>query len=182
MSDHAVWPSVSRDAPCPVCGRADRCRVAADGGMAWCDREAHGAIRESGGGWIHALCPGGHGQARRTPRPAAPTRPTTSYATADEAITAVRLAIRGGATLAGRWTYHRADGAEHMIVARYDVASTPPTKQYRPINLADDGRWRIGDPTAPLPLYRLPELLASTADVIYVCEGEKCAMPPRTSG
>ncbi len=119
--------------------------------------------------------PGGHGQARCTPRPAAPTRPTTSYATADEAITAARLAIRGGATLAGRWTYHRADGAEHMIVARYDVASTPPTKQYRPINLADDGRWRIGDPTGPLPLYRLPELLASTADVIYVCEGEKCA-------
>lgn len=52
----ATWNRVSRDSPCPICGKPDNCEVSQDGQMVWCGRVADGALREnSGGQYLHRL-------------------------------------------------------------------------------------------------------------------------------
>ena len=82
----------------------------------------------------------------------------------------------GGSFVAG-WTYRDAGGGEVFRVIRF--ALPDGDKQYRPIHLAKDG-WRIGDPSGPLPLYRLDELPA--AGTVWVTEGEKAADAAREIG
>ncbi|MEK7469686.1 MAG: AAA family ATPase [Planctomycetota bacterium] len=111
------------------------------------------------------------------PRSAAPIKsPAPCYGSLDAAALALSKRIEGPE--AGRWTYHRADGSELFAVLRFNVTKTGDdgmpfsTKEYRPVRRDVDG-WRVGDPPAPLPLYRLP-LLGKSRLVVYV-EGEKCA-------
>lgn len=51
-----AWIRVSRQNPCPVCGKADNCSVSTDGGAVWCGRVDVGAERQNAGGqWLHVL-------------------------------------------------------------------------------------------------------------------------------
>lgn len=75
--------------------------------------------------------------------------------------------------------YLRASGSVSFRVLRYDrpTEKDPHAKQFRPLSpwLVDGVlRWKYRDPPGPLPLYNLPNLLASDAPVV-VCEGEKAA-------
>jgi hypothetical protein len=57
------WRRVSRDHPCPLCGKPDNCSVSSDGDAVWCGRISDGAVRENlGGQFLHILN-------ERTPRP-----------------------------------------------------------------------------------------------------------------
>src|SRR4051812_30069671 len=67
-SQQADWRRVSRENPCPVCGKPDWCSVAADGSVATCQRVEAGAVKDLGeAGWLHRLRedeprrPRGHG-------------------------------------------------------------------------------------------------------------------------
>lgn len=72
-----------------------------------------------------------------------------------------------------QWIYRAADGEEWLWVVRFQVAGQKG-KSYRPFHIDSTAGWVCGDPPGPLPLYRLPELLASDAPV-WVGEGEKVA-------
>lgn len=49
-----TWKHVTREAPCPICGKADWCIVSADGDAVVCYRvESQKAAK--GGGWLHIL-------------------------------------------------------------------------------------------------------------------------------
>ncbi len=72
--------------------------------------------------------------------------------------------------LCGEWVYQSGDGEELLHVARFDDCRGGG-KEYRPF-YCRDGRWHLGDPPGPLPLYGLPEV--ADASEVWVCEGEKC--------
>ncbi len=44
------WTRVTREKPCPICGKQDNCSVSSDGALVWCGRVSEGAIRENKGG------------------------------------------------------------------------------------------------------------------------------------
>jgi hypothetical protein len=47
---------VTRDKPCPICGRGDWCLIAEDGSAAICPRVEEGSVKRCGdGGWLHIL-------------------------------------------------------------------------------------------------------------------------------
>jgi hypothetical protein len=55
MNDHS-FDRVSRDYPCPICGRPDWCLVRDDESAAICPRVSEGAVRRVGeAGWLHIL-------------------------------------------------------------------------------------------------------------------------------
>ena len=78
-------------------------------------------------------------------------------------------ATRLGGDVVATWTYTDPAGSDVFAVARFN---TPRGKQYRPFHKAPGG-WIIGDPPAPLPLYRLPDL--ADHERVFVVEGEKAA-------
>ncbi len=50
------WVSVTREHPCPICGKSDNCKLARDGGAAWCGRVEQGSIQQNAGGqFLHQL-------------------------------------------------------------------------------------------------------------------------------
>jgi hypothetical protein len=50
------WRRVSREEPCPVCGKPDWCLVDTDGALAICPRTEDGAVKRCGeAGWLHRL-------------------------------------------------------------------------------------------------------------------------------
>jgi len=50
------WIRVTRDHPCPLCGKPDNCTVSRDGQMAWCGRIDQGSLRQNAGGqYLHRL-------------------------------------------------------------------------------------------------------------------------------
>jgi hypothetical protein len=50
------WIRVSRQSPCPLCGKPDNCSVSQDGQAVWCGRVSEGAIGENAGGqYLHRL-------------------------------------------------------------------------------------------------------------------------------
>jgi len=116
---------------------------------------------------------GGAKRPSRTAKPdPTPKKPTPIYPTADDAITAARLMIRG-ATLANAWTYP----GDTFRVARFDLADG--SKQFRPVHLNCVG-WKIGDPPGQLPVYRADDLPRD--ETIFIVEGEKCADAARSIG
>jgi hypothetical protein len=77
------------------------------------------------------------------------------------------------------WQYKSAGGESVFHVCRFEPTKPPangekPEKTFRPISHVDNG-FVIEDPPGPLPLYRLPELLALPNATVYICEGEKAA-------
>jgi hypothetical protein len=81
-----------------------------------------------------------------------------------------------GGSVEGEWVYHNAEGEEWFRLVRFRVIGKEgtPGKTYRPFHIDPMKGWVQGDPPGPLPLYRLPELLASSGPVWFT-EGEKCA-------
>lgn len=73
---------------------------------------------------------------------------------------------------AGRWFYHDAQGAQVACVLRFN-REDGDGKTFRPVHRDGTG-WRIGDPPGLWPLYNLPAILSSSAQV-FIVGGEKCA-------
>jgi len=90
----------------------------------------------------------------------------TVYATAQDAIGELE---RKHGTHSAAWTYHDAAGEVVGMIVRWDTAGD---KDIRPVSKSAKG-WIVGGMPEPRPLYRLPELLASPDERVYVCEGEK---------
>jgi hypothetical protein len=135
-----------------------------------CGRERAAAAAELATGKSH------HRTFSPPPAPAAaPSKKRNVYPDADAAIAAA--AHQSGGSFAGAWVYRDANGSEVFRVIRY--ALPDGEKQYRPIHQAKDG-WRIGDPSGPLPLYRLNDLPAT--GTVWVTEGEKAADAARDIG
>lgn len=57
MTGHSdKWIRVSRQDPCPICGKPDNCTVSRDGEMVWCGRVEDGSISQNAGGqFLHRL-------------------------------------------------------------------------------------------------------------------------------
>ena len=93
---------------------------------------------------------------------------------------AIVAACPRGHVFVTSWPYKDANGESVFHVCRFESTTpTPdgkkPEKTFRPISRINGG-FVIKDPEGPLPLYRLPELLAASTDAaIYVTEGEKAA-------
>jgi hypothetical protein len=101
------------------------------------------------------------------------------YRTPERAIAGCLRGIPGGRLSGlGPWIYKDAEGFEVMRIYRVDQPGGD--KQFRPV-YPDAAGWRVGDPyKSRLPLYHLDEI--QSADVVYVCEGEKCADLVRNLG
>lgn len=173
-----TWREVSRDAPCPICGKPDWCG-ASDDGASRCMRVADTPV-----GWRKVkTCPDGGtvfrraderpagSSVKRAPATGARVGPLLSFPSLAEAIAAAGRRV--GGKHAGTWTYRRGDGREVLSVARFNLAGG--RKAFRPFH-RDGARYVIGDPPEEdgmLPIYRLPELLGQGR--VFVVEGEKCA-------
>jgi hypothetical protein len=68
--------------------------------------------------------------------------------------------------------YRDIKGAPYLKVAKCVSKSG---EKYCPQYHWEDGQWAKDAPTGPKIPYRLPELLASTSRVVWICEGEKDA-------
>lgn len=110
-------------------------------------------------------------------------RPSQPYPSLQAAIGTLSRAIskkHPGSAFAGSWEYRDATGNVRMVTARWNLPgesgdNAKPKKTFRPIRHDSDG-WRTCDPPEPLPLYRLPILLAADRTaVIHVAEGERKA-------
>jgi putative DNA primase/helicase len=177
----ATWLRVNRAKPCPVCGKDHACKVTADGAVAMCKRIAQGAFKESKGWYFHRLIEkrhSGNGQAHRTNSRLQAQQVRYAPKIYPDAQAAIDAAGRQcGGRFVNKWTYRNRDGDIVLRVIRY--ALPDGGKQYRPIHPSKDG-WRIGDPSGPLPLYRLYKL--PTDGLVCVTEGEKAADAARNIG
>lgn len=117
-------------------------------------------------------------------------RPRNTHPSIDGAVRASAWSLRE--KTGNEWTrtrcdlYQDAEGRDVAGVVRFDradgatKADGKPVKEYRPIH-AVPGGWQVGDPPGKWPLFRLPELAASSGP-IYVCEGEKAACAGAKTG
>lgn len=189
---------VTKDRPCPVCGRGDWCRVSADGAIE-CHRPESGdvpgfrrlTIERTGGDTTRSgfalYRPADdpifsqkthtrpvvtrNGTARTVSTSSDVQRPTSESKAKSAAFKSVADYEKSlGDRCGGGWIYHGADGLHAMGVVRINLPDGG--KEFRPLHRVADG-WCFGDPPKPLPLYRLPEL--ATASEVIVCEGEKAA-------
>lgn len=69
-------------------------------------------------------------------------------------------------------TYRNAQGVDLFYVCRYETSGG---KEIRPWHRDSHGKLLVKAHPAPRPLYRVPELLASSALPVLLVEGEKCA-------
>ncbi|MEQ8848825.1 DUF3987 domain-containing protein [Botrimarina sp.] len=189
QADTSDWREATRREPCPVCGKPDWCSLTGPEGdpdAAVCMRTESDNARGNGG-WLHRLKD--HGLADRgrpasaqrrkpqaststdSPKSRAPAEnvDATLYPTAEAAVAA--YAARHGRP-DRQWAYHDAAGEPALLVLRWN-ARGERKKSIRPVRRTAAG-WTHQQPPAGRPLYRLPELLASTGTV-YVVEGEPAA-------
>lgn len=173
------WSEVTKDDPCPACGKPDWCAWTREGwlkcerttetphGMALVSLKDKGAIFRPNGNGARKLArtagPGGKCDG------STPTRTMFSYASHLDAIEALERQ-RGKAS--GVWLYHDSGGEPVGAVLRWD--SDGGKKDIRPLSLRD-GRWEVRAMAKPRPLYRLPEIAAIRDATIFVVEGEACA-------
>jgi hypothetical protein len=118
--------------------------------------------------------PVGSSQGKAVGRKITSERTPKQYASLEEVHKAVERLVKG--KIVASHIYEKADGSESHRMLRIDlVDKSKRSKDFRPIHSPDGKSWVIGDPPGPLPLYRLPELLAAPLDQpIWVLEGEKC--------
>lgn len=68
MVSTSEFTRVSRNYPCPICGKEDWCLVAEDGSAAICPRTPDGAVKEiAGSGYLHRLSEPGRNEAGISP-------------------------------------------------------------------------------------------------------------------
>jgi putative DNA primase/helicase len=187
LNSKPQWLKVSKDRPCPICQHTDWCRISPDGAVALCGRLEQGSFQRANGngGWLHHLAdspkPGSNGSGRSAPAHRARANASGAkkapplYPRPEAAIAAAGK--QAGGSFVSAWTYRHPDGTEALRVVRFALAGGD--KAYRPVHPAEGG-WRIGDPSGPLPLYRVNELPAD--GMIWVFEGEKAAEAARAIG
>lgn len=167
------WREVTTDSPCPACHKPDWCAWTRDGWLK-CERstEPPSAMRlvsRKGGGALF--------------RPPTASKMATPIRNAGKGYTSLVAALKSLARKCHRPVDHlaRYPGGT-FCVARFDVedADGQPDKFVRPLHLAD-GRWHIGDPPGPLPLYHGDEL-GGDGDLVVVLEGEPKTDDARTIG
>src|SRR4051794_28054917 len=124
------WPKVTKEHPCPKCGKSNRCLIAPDGTAGICWRSGSKEV------WQDRPARSGNGQAQREPQKPKPPKDGRTFATAHAAIAESQRQVERDAncraTLAGVWMYHGRGAAEAMKVARFDLADGD--KQYRPVH------------------------------------------------
>lgn len=102
---------------------------------------------------------------------------TDSLPPADAPPPSLRIRDRDGGGLldaSAAWLYELGDGRPAFWVLRFDLPGGG--KEIRPARWdGKRGRWVAGAFPAPRPIYRLPALLAASAGVMLVVEGEKTA-------
>ena len=153
------WPSATRERPCPICSKANRCRIAPDGLAGICWRSGSKEV------WRDGSHNGNSTNHRPDPKPKSPKK---TYISADKALeAAARHPDLAGAKLVKTWTYP----GDVMRVARFDLPNGD--KEFRPVHRLENGAWAIGDAPKPLPLYRRDEIPPD--EPIVVLEGEACA-------
>ncbi len=189
---------------CPICsghnamahGQGRRCYgyLDATGDYARCTREdrAGGLEQNSDGTFSHFLkgnCRCGLEHATPSPAPDLPVQARRSHhAPTFRSFRTLCMYLRktqGNGAVLQHWTYCHADGTESFRVVRVDAfgINDKLTKTYQPCHEGEDGRWQLHGPRGPLPLYRLPELLATAPDTpVIVVEGEKCVELTRSLG
>jgi hypothetical protein len=99
-----------------------------------------------------------------------------SYASVQDAVAELARSLAGWATT-GTWIYTDRSKLPVFAIVRFDRDGK---KTCRPVHCTD-GRWRIGDPPGPLPLYNLASI-DETHEPVVVCEGEKCCEAARSIG
>jgi hypothetical protein len=189
--------------PCPICGGHDtllrgqgvRCFGYYDrsGKYARCTREERaGSLPQNRDDTyshrLHGTCRCGqrHGQApgdgpAGNPRPVVPgvlKRRAQQRFRSFFTLTAYLKRRYGEGTTVRHWIYRDAAGHEVFRVLRIDYRAPAGSraKSYRPCHETSDGRWLLARPAAPLPLYRLPAMLAAPPQAtVTLLEGEKCA-------
>ena len=143
----------------------------------WGGCDAKSVVSALGLTWSDLFSENGHSKPQKTQRPA---KPQTVYPFIHEAVEAIAGRLGGSYTC--DWTYHDAGGEEVLYVVRFDACrSLDGKKSYRPIHPVPGG-FAEGDPAGPLPLYRLPKLLADTSSPVVICEGEKASDAGRKIG
>jgi len=112
---------------------------------------------------------------RRFDIPKKADQPTVRvFATAEDAVAALEQCMGPRSAI---WTYHDATGSPVGKVVRWNRPDGK--KEIRPVSLYPDG-WRHGGMPELRPLYGLPDL--ASANLVYVCEGEKAADAVRSLG
>ncbi len=118
----------------------------------------------------------------KTPRNPARGGGSVAVATVAKPIVTYPTANQGLAELkgwygqpSGLWTYLSAAGEPVGLVARFDMADGKK-KVHAVWRKRDGSGWTVEGFPKPMPLYRLPELLAASAGLwVWVVEGEKSA-------
>jgi predicted transcriptional regulator len=105
-----------------------------------------------------------------------PPKPTSKFRTLEDAIMSTERRLNMRATR--RDWYHDRNGNEHFVVVRFDSDNT---KDFRPF-CRNGSAWIAADPPSKLPLFRLPELIARTGELVFIVEGEKSACELATLG
>ncbi len=176
------WHRVSKQHPCPVCGKPDWCSAVGLKGSpdaVVCMREPSDNKRPIGG-WLHQLRDRS-GANRHAQWPTASTQPRKPLGSASRVDTPSVKTFQSVDELLASWQvrlgkpsiiyrYENQQAELVGLVARWDRSDG---KTIRQACLQSDGRWSCRAMSDPKPLYRLPELLASD-QAIYLVEGEKC--------
>lgn len=140
------WKEVTRENPCPACGKPDWCGWTPDGQMLKCERTAHAPAD-----MVLVKAQDGGGLFRWAESRPAPCR-------------------RAGGEIAATYDYRDADGELLYQVVRYEP------KRFRQRRPKGKGDWIWKLDGVPRVLYRLPELVAADpAAWVFVPEGEKDA-------
>jgi len=110
---------------------------------------------------------------------------TKTYPTADAAVASLEGQM---GKPEGVWTYLDHAGEPAFLAVRFPLPPDPdkpdakPAKTFRPVSRVAGG-WIVGDPPGLLPLYHLPELLATPkGSRVWVFEGEKKTGVARSIG
>lgn len=192
------WKPVTRNNPCPACGRPDWCAWTRKGWLK-CERSAEPppgmvlvSAKDEGG--VFRPVEEDHARRRRSTSKRDPLRtarsPSTpepdggpTFATAREAV--AEMEKRHGPRSA-LWEYRDVKGELAGVIVRWDLApKTPggkPGKAIRPASKIG-AAWMPRGMPEPRPLYALPEVLATEpGDRIFITEGEKAADALRAVG
>lgn len=174
-NDHD-WREVSRDAPCPICGKGDwcgksgdahRCMRIADAPSGW------NAIKHHDDGGV-TFKPIDGSTPTTMPQAKSIGKPRTIHPTRERAEAAALWSIEqrqgAGWTLAQRFVYPNG-----YVVLRFERGDD---KTFAPIH-TEAGGWALGDPSGKLPLYRRGEL---GEGIVIVVEGEGVVEAARSIG
>lgn len=190
---NSEWYEVSKEQPCPVCGKPDWCSATGPQG----DPDAVVCMRvesnnkRGNGGWLHRL--------RENSMPASSRRQKSSSYPATNDVTPTQHArplssppipfkdaivydeVGKDQKHSHYWVYHNEDGQEVGAAVRYD--DKDGSKRVLPMSVDERGQWVRKAMPSPRPLYDLHILSAlQPGSQVFVVEGEKCVEALKSYG